>query len=168
MSDILVLASSNNKNLELANTFKDKINEQNVSVELIDLTTIDLPLYTPARHKEGAPDIIHDYIKKLDQAKGLVITAPEYNGGIPPVLTNFIAWISTSGDKDWRKCFNGKHVAIGSFSGSGGLHLLTELRMQLSYLGMNVIGRHIQAHFKKPVNEESVEGIVSQLIKHSL
>lgn len=167
MSDIIILAASNNKNLELANTFKSTCEAKNAKSEVIDLTSVDLPLYTPAKQKEGIPDTIHTYIEKLDNAKALVIAAPEYNGGIPPVLTNFIAWISVSGDKDWRRCFNGKHAAIGSFSGSGGLHLLSELRLQLSYLGVNVIGRQIQAHYNKPVNQDSVDSIVDQLIKFS-
>lgn len=165
MSEVIIIAGSNNKNLELAKAFEAQLNNESVKSEIIDLTTLDLPLYTPQEHQKGAPKQIHEYIDKLDNAKGVIVCAPEYNGGVPPVVTNFIAWISTSGDKDWRRCFNGKPAIVSSFSGGGGIHLLSALRQQLAYIGMNVLGRQIQCNGAKPINEDSIIATVTMLKK---
>ena len=58
-------------------------------------------------------------MKKFIKASGFIICAPEYNGSIPPVLTNIIAWLSVMGD-DWRLVFNGKIGLLATHSGGGG------------------------------------------------
>jgi len=92
------------------------------------------------------------------------ICAPEYNGSIPPILTNFIAWLSISGD-DFRKLFNGQPIAITTFSGGPGIELLTSLRIQLSHLGSQVLGRHLSSNFSKPADEKTIADIVNRLIQ---
>ena len=47
-----------------------------------------------------------------NKAESFVFVSPEYNGGVPPALTNIIAWVSRLGGKDWRKSFNGKAAAL--------------------------------------------------------
>lgn len=165
MEKIVVLAASNNNNLKLAKEVEAELKTQGAQAELVDLTSIDLPVYTPRLEENGAPKEILKYVTMLTEAEGLAVVAPEYNGGIPPVLTNFIAWISRSGNEDWRQCFNGKKAIIGTHSGSGGLHLLMGLRMQLSYIGVNVIGRQLHTHYKKELNKESLSSVVAQLLK---
>ena len=86
---------------------------------------------------------------------------------MPPVFTNFLAWVSRS-SKEWRDCFNSKTAALGSFSGAGGQHALMAMRLQLSYIGMNVIGRQIIAHSARPAEDQSIQTICKQLMEHSL
>lgn len=165
MKKIVVLAASNNNNLNLAKEIEAEVKTQGAQPEVVDLTSIELPVYTPRLEEQGAPQEILKYVDLLADADGMAIVAPEYNGGIPPVLTNFIAWISRSGNEDWRQCFNGKKAIIGTHSGSGGLHLLMGLRMQLSYIGVDVIGRQLHTHYKKELNKESLTSVVGQLLK---
>ena len=94
----------------------------------------------------------------------MVVVAPEYNGGVPPVLISFIAWLSV-GEKDCRACFNEKPGLMATHSGSGGAHLFAALRIQLSYIGMNVLGRTIHTHYQKELKPETLSNTVSQLIK---
>lgn len=164
MSDICIISATNNKNLELAKMFAAELEKNSQNYEIIQLAELKLPLYTPQAQAESIPPEIFRQIEKLDNAKALIWCAPEYNGGIPPVVTNFIAWISTCGDKDWRKCFNNKPAVIATFSGGGGMHLLNTLRLQLAYVGMNVLGRQIQANGKKPADPKSIKAIVEQLL----
>lgn len=165
MSDIIIISGSNNKNLELSNSFKESFSENNIESMVIDLISLDLPLYTPVEEVKGIPAKIFEYIKLFDSAKGFVFVTPEYNGGIPPVVTNLIAWISRNGDSDWRKSFNGKPAAIASFSGSGGFQALISLRTQLSYIGLNVIGRQVRGTFKEALNPNDISAVSSLLIK---
>jgi len=58
----------------------------------IDLGTYDLPLY----HGDlTTPPAVKNLIRRLKTFDGVVVTMPEYNGGLPPVLKNMIDWTST-------------------------------------------------------------------------
>ena len=138
--DLIIISASCGKNLELSEKFLEKSNELKINSEILDLTTLDIPLFNPRFHtKENIPVEIERMKKKLLEAEKWVICAPEYNGSIPPILTNFIAWLSISGD-DFRNLFNGQPIAIATFSGGIGLELLTSLRIQLVHLGSQVLG----------------------------
>ena len=57
--------------------------------------------------KEENFDTINKLTNAFIESSGLIICAPEYNGSIPPIITNMIAWISVSTD-NWRDGFNKK------------------------------------------------------------
>ena len=95
-------------------------------------------------------------------AQKWIICAPEYNGSIPPILSNLIAWLSVSGD-DFRDLFNGQPIAIATFSGGVGLELLTSLRIQLVHLGSQVLGRQLLSSFSKPIDIKTIEDIILRL-----
>ena len=144
-TDLLVIAASNGENLKLAQRFAEKARELNQTVVLLDLTTIDLPLFTPRTQSQSAPDAVHPLQQQLMGARRWVICAPEYNGSIPPCLTNAIAWLSVQGD-DFRHLFNGRPVAMATVSGGGGMELLVSLRIQLTHLGAQVGELNAQGH----------------------
>ena len=79
-------------------------------------------------------------------------------------MSNFIAWLSISGD-DFRNLFNGQPIAIATFSGGIGLELLTSLRIQLVHLGSQVLGRHLLSSYSKPVDSKTIEDIIQRLIQ---
>ena len=97
----------------------------------------------------------------MQSVDAMIWVAPEYNGGLPPVWSNFLAWISKSGD-DFRLAFNGKKAAIMSFSGSGS-NVLPFMRLQLAYLGMTIVGRQLLANYEKPAKSESIDAILDVL-----
>ena len=110
--DLIIISASCGKNLELSEKFFEKSNELKISSEILDLTTLDIPLFNPRIHnKDNIPGEIQKIKKKLFAIERWVICAPEYNGSIPPILSNFIAWLSISGD-DFRNLFNGQPIAI--------------------------------------------------------
>lgn len=164
MSKILIVVASVNKNMELAQTLASEVESQGAAPEIVDLVELGLPLFTSIREgEEGVPKTAGELSARMASARGLIFVAPEYNGGIPPVLTNAFAWISRSGD-DWRAGFNGKLAAIATHAGGGGLHVLAAMRVQLSYLGVTVLGRQLQTNFNKPLNPESATAVVKQLL----
>ena len=100
--DLIIITASCGKNLELSEKFLQKSNELGISSEILDLTTLDVPLFNPRIHsKDNIPVEIEEIKKKLFATDKWVVCAPEYNGSIPPILSNFIAWLSISGD-DFR------------------------------------------------------------------
>ena len=55
-------------------------------------------------------------------------------------------------------------AVVATHSGGGGSHVLMHMRMQLSFIGMNVVGREILTNYNKPVNSESLTAVVDQLL----
>ena len=49
-SNLIIISASNGKNLELSNDFHKKSQELNISSEILDLTTLDIPLYLSLIH----------------------------------------------------------------------------------------------------------------------
>ncbi len=164
-SDLLVITASNGENLQLAKRFITTGQALGLKTKLLDLTTLDLPLYNPRTHAEmGVPALAKSLSQNIGSINHWVICAPEYNGSIPPVLTNAIAWLSVQGD-DFRQLFNGRPIAMASFSGGGCMELLISLRIQLTHLGAQVVGRHLASNKNNPAKDESIEDILKRLIQ---
>lgn len=165
MSDIIIFSGSNGKNLELSTLFYEKFNHEHCSSTVIDVVELDIPLYTPLEETRGIPKPIYDIYQRCNDAKGFVFVIPEYNGNVPPAIINVIAWLSRCGGNDWRKCFNAKPAALATFSGGSGFQALISLRNQLSYIGLNVIGRQVRATYKDPLNREDLDAVSELLLK---
>lgn len=163
MSEILILLSSTGKNAELGSELARRVESMGGAARIESLVELELPLYSSKTESAGIPAEAAALATRLSAARALIVLAPEYNGGLPPVLTNAIAWISRSGG-DWRAAFNGKLCAIGTVSGGNGLHALAALRQQLSYLGVTVLGRQLCVTREKPLNPDSAEAVVKQLL----
>ncbi len=163
--NLLIITASNGENLKLAKRFVSLGKELNVNPSLIDLTTLDLPLFSPQKHSQlGIPAEIQSLQDQMVSNPHWVICAPEYNGSIPPVLTNAIAWLSVQ-ENNFRHLFNGRPIAIASFSGGGCIELLISLRIQLTHLGAQVVGRHLASNHKNPAKDESIKDILERLIQ---
>ena len=167
MSKIGILVASSNHNNTLALKLKDIAQEKNCNVEFINLVDLNLPLYHTNEEKEnGIPSIAIDIVKKLLDIQAFIIVAPEYNGGMPSVLNNSMAWFSRA-TKNWRDLFNEKVVALATHSGGQGEKCLQSMRIMFQHLGSNVLSREILTNYEKPLNKETANNIVAQLIKLS-
>ncbi len=162
---LLIITASNGENLKLGQRFESLGKELNISPELIDLTSLDLALFSPQQFsKSGIPSEIKSLHDQMLSNPYWVICSPEYNGSIPPVLTNAIAWLSVQ-ENNFRSLFNGRPIAIASFSGGGCMELLITLRIQLTHLGAQVVGRHLASNKNNPAKDESIKDILQRLIQ---
>ena len=160
---ICIVAGSNGKNLTLAKMFQEHLEGQGHRVSLIDVVSAHLPLYTAAQEgKINGADVIAPFRDALS-AHYFIFCAPEYNGGPPPALVNFIAWASRSA-KDWRTHFNTKRTAIATHSGGDGGQALAMMRLQLSYIGMTVLGRQVNVSDRKAIDPATLADVCSQLL----
>ncbi len=164
-SDVLVITASNGENLKLAERFMHLGDDLGVKSELLDLTNWSLPLYNPRTHaSSGVPPLVTKLNQQMCSIPRWVICAPEYNGSIPPVFTSALAWLSVQGD-DFRNLFNGRPIAMASFSGGGGMELLVSLRIQLAHLGAQVVGRQIMSNGNKPAKDDSIKDLILRLMQ---
>ena len=162
MADVLVLAASNGENLKLAERFAATARSQGCIAEVLDLTAVDLPLFTPRAQEQGTPAALAALQQTLTETPRWVICAPEYNGSIPPVLTSAIAWLSVQGS-DFRALFNGRPVVIATHSGGGGTTVMTALRLQLAHLGAHVVGRQLVSNKNQPAQDDSIADLLARL-----
>lgn len=167
MSKIGILVASSNNNLKLGKKLQELAKEQGVESEIIDLVSLNLPLYNVLEEeKNGIPPAAKELAQKIIEFKSFIIIAPEYNGVMPPVLNNAISWISRA-TEDWRDAFNEKFVGLATHSGGGGTKVLQAMRLQFGHMGANILSREILTSYDKPLNEESANSMISQLAKLS-
>ena len=166
--DLLVLSASNGENLALSERFAAAARARGMGAEVLDLTTLYLPLFNPRTHAEaGLPAAVAPLSETLGAAPRWVICAPEYNGSLPPVLTSAIAWLSVQGE-GFRTLFNGRPIAIATHSGGPGEKVLAVLRIQLAHLGAHVVGRQLSCNRQNPAKDSSIDDIVHRLQRMDL
>jgi NAD(P)H-dependent FMN reductase len=161
-TDVLVIAGSNGENLNLAERFAAAARDLDQRAEVLDLTAVDLPLFTPRAMAAGTPAGLAALEARLSAAPRWVICAPEYNGSIPPVLTSAIAWLSVQSG-DFRALFNGRPIAIATRSGGGGHTVMAALRLQLAHLGAHVVGRQLVSNSTHPAKDDSITDLLQRL-----
>ena len=167
MSKIGILVASANNNVNLANKLQELATQNGVESELIKLVDLDLPLYsTVEEERNGIPDTAKELAQKILSLNAFIVVAPEYNGVMPPVLNNAMAWTSRS-TKDWRDAFNEKVVGLATHSGGGGQKGLQAMRIQFQHLGANILAREILTSYDKPLNEDTAKNMIQQLAKLS-
>jgi len=167
MSKIGILVASAGNNRKLGDKLQELASEQNVETEVINLVDLDLPLYsTVEEERSGIPDTAKDLAEQILALKAFIIVAPEYNGVMPPVLNNAMAWTSRSTDS-WRDAFNEKIVGLATHSGGGGAKGLQAMRIMYQHLGANILARELLTTYEKPLSEKSAKVMIDQLVKLS-
>ncbi|MEA1881037.1 MAG: NAD(P)H-dependent oxidoreductase [Candidatus Marinimicrobia bacterium] len=161
MGKILIITAMNDKNLSLAKDLQSLLSGMEQQADIISLEDLHLPLFS--NETKINEDLVAGLIEEVNSASGFIFCAPEYNGGVPPVLSNAIIWISFQ-TKNWRDAFNGKFALIATHSSSSGQRFLTAFRSQLEYMGTNVLARTISVTKEKPLKEDSVKRILQGLI----
>jgi|TARA_B110000438_G_C15412969_1_gene478441 chromate reductase len=153
---ILIVSATKSKNYTLGEEISGLLKADH---EMISLEDYPLPLFVPGGEKADEA-IISELVSKFENVDGFIFCAPEYNAGIPPILTNAITWISVS-TKNWRDVFDNKKALIASHSGSGANAFLSSFQAQLEYMGCTVYHRKISVHRNAEFNPESVDRILS-------
>ncbi|AFM41849.1 putative flavoprotein [Desulfosporosinus acidiphilus SJ4] len=81
-----------------------------VTLEILDLSSI--PFFNEDIESEGVPQVVADFKRRLAEADAILISTPEYNYSIPPVLKNALDWASRGTELP----LSGKPLAIMSAS----------------------------------------------------
>ena len=166
MTKVLIISSTKNTNLDLSSEIKKHIGAQSkIQTDVISLEDFHLPLYTPTLEKKFKnenlfPEEISKIKDLICSASALVWCSPEYNGGISPIVTNAIAWISRA-TENWKDGFKDKHSLICSSSGGNGKNFVKGFSIQLGYLGSIVFDRYIIKTNAKDIDKEEFSSIIN-------
>ncbi|EQC49156.1 flavin reductase [Bacteriovorax sp. BSW11_IV] len=166
MAKVVILSATSGNNFKLANALCEEVVKHGGLCEVVNLEELDLPLYSPKSEANGVPDKAKELTAKIAESHSMIWVAPEYNGSIPPVMNNAIAWVSRA-TEDWRDGFNGKFAVVATHSGGGGDKVCAAMKQTLEHLGTVVLPRTIVTTYKKELNPKSADAIVTQLLKHS-
>lgn len=131
-------------NRKLVRIAAEGAGEAGADVEVLELADYSMPLMNEDLEAEkGMPPGAAGFKRKLLESRGFIISAPEYNGSISPLLKNVLDWASRSSKADEKplSAYTGKAAVLMSASpGSlGGMRGLVPLRMLLGNLGVMVI-----------------------------
>ncbi len=97
----------------------------------------ELPLFDQDVEDQGDPEAVLALKQAIDQADGLLLACPEYNGGVTGVLKNAIDWASRPGKGRTTSVLAGKIVCIiGASPGPmGTVRAQDQLRLHLRRAG---------------------------------
>jgi NAD(P)H-dependent FMN reductase len=146
MPKILAFSGSirhNALNRKLIQSAVDATRAAGGDVTLIDLADYPLPLYNgDLEDRDGLPDNALRLKALFKTHDALLISSPEYNSSIPPLLKNTLDWVS----REWQGesglvPYQNKVAAIMSASPGalGGMRMLPHLRQILNTLGVLVL-----------------------------
>lgn len=143
---ILAFAGSARKssfNKSLINEAARIAERQGAFVTIADLADFPAAVYNgDEEEKNGVPETMQKFKMLLSSHDAFLISTPDYNGGITPLLLNVFSWSSRpEGDEEAKSVFAGKHVAMMAASpgGLGGIRAISRLRETLADLDCMVI-----------------------------
>ena len=86
-------SSRNSINKQLASYTASLMEE--TQVEVLDINDFEIPLYSEDREKEiGQPEKAKNFIRKIKDADGIVISFAEHNGSFTAAYKNLFDWAS--------------------------------------------------------------------------
>ena len=147
-------------------------------LEVLEFGDFLFPLYDgDFEAKSGIPDAVKKLGAKISESDALIISTPEYNGGIAGTWKNCIDWVSRISPMPWP----GKHLLLlGASPGAlGAVRGLWHTRVPLEAIGVFVfpemfgLPQSAQAFdesgkLKEATTEERLKKLVLKFQKHAL
>jgi chromate reductase len=137
MSKIILIAMSlrkesfNKKNILNA---KRILERKGVEVELLSFNDYPMPVYNADDEEQmGLPEAVKNLGAKFRDARAIIFSTPEYNGGIPGPFKNALDYVSRLKPNPWSQ----KHILLlgASPGGFGALRSLWHCRNPLEAEG---------------------------------
>lgn len=130
-------------NKRLVNVAARGAEQAGAEVTVIDLKDFPLPLFDEDLEREhGMPENATKLKTLFIEHDGFLISSPEYNSSISPLLKNTIDWVSRrEGDEPPLVAYKDKAASLMAASpgGLGGLRGLVHLRAILGNIGVLVL-----------------------------
>lgn len=134
---------SESLNKKLVRVAAEGAREAGAEVTLLDLRDYPLPLYDgDLEEREGLPENVRRLKALFLEHRGLLISCPEYNSSITPLLKNTIDWVSRPEPGEGPlACFQDKVASLMSASPGalGGLRGLVHVRAILGNIRVLVL-----------------------------
>ncbi len=125
------------ENRKLALHIGRKLRDAGVDVTDLDLSDFDMPIFNEDFEPDNVPKAAGELAELWRRADIIFIATPEYNGGLPPLLVNVLAWLSRQKPSPFRHAVFG----IGGVSSGkyGTIWALSHLHDSLGKIGGLVV-----------------------------
>ena len=146
---ILAFAASNHPqsiNQQLALSVAKLLPQAQISS--LELDDFDLPIYSERREDElGTPPQVQDFLQRISEADGLIISFAEHNGTFTAAFKNLYDWAS----RTQRRIFQFKPALfLAAAPGAGGAKSVLKAAVESApYMGASLAGAVSVAHFDK-------------------
>jgi len=140
MTTVLTLSGSIRKgsqNRKLQQHVGRQLAAAGAAVTEIDLGDFEMPIFNEDLEAEHVPEAAGRLAELWRSHDAVFIATPEYNGGLPPLLVNVMAWLSRQKPNPFRHPV----IGIGGVSSGkyGTIWALSHLRDSLSKVGGLVV-----------------------------
>jgi len=124
-------------NKTLQDIMDTRLAEAGVTVNSISLADFEMPIFNQDLEAEHTPEAAGRLAELFRTHDIVFIATPEYNGGLPPLIVNTIAWLSRQKPSPFRHAVFG----IGGVSSGkyGTIWAQSHLRDSLSKIGALVV-----------------------------
>lgn len=124
-------------NKMLQDTVDARLAAAGVAVNSISLRDFEMPIFNEDLEPDNVPEAAMRLAELFRSHDIVFIATPEYNGGLPPLLVNTIAWLSRQRPSPFRHAVFG----IGGVSSGkyGTIWAQSHLRDSLSKIGALVV-----------------------------
>ena len=109
-------------------------NSPDITQDAADFREFEMPVYDgDLEESSGIPNGAKELIRRIRSADAIVLSTPEYNGGIPGALKNAIDWVS----RDDENPLQGKPLLLigASPGGLGAVRSLWHTRVPFEVMG---------------------------------
>jgi chromate reductase len=133
-------------NQKLVQIAADGARKAGAEVTLISLGDYELPLFNEDLEKAGEPANAQKLKLIFEEHDGLLLSCPEYNSSITPLLKNAIDWVSRPSEgKPPLFAYTGKVAGLMAASPGalGGLRGLVHVRAILGNIGVTVVPKQM-------------------------
>jgi chromate reductase len=114
-----------------------KLREAGVAVTDLSLADFDMPIFNEDLEAGHTPESAKRLAELFRSHDIVFLATPEYNGGVPPLVVNTIAWLSRQKPSPFRHAVFG--IAGVSSGKYGTIWSLSHLRDTLSKIGALVV-----------------------------
>ncbi|MGJ5178044.1 NADPH-dependent FMN reductase [Bradyrhizobium oligotrophicum] len=172
-------AGSHNARLAAAAAYQ--FVQAGADITRISLADFPLPIYdADLEAASGVPREAINLKRMIGAHDGVLLVTPEYNGSVPPLLSNAIAWLSRVDEPPEGRgaVFRSRPFALAAASENrfGGARALAALRSMLSACNATVIPTQLALAFadkayndldrlKQPADITALDALVRQLIE---
>ncbi len=163
MKKVITIGASNSKksiNRKLVDYTGNLL--ENVKIESIDLSEINIPLYgIDLENESGIPESIHEIHQTIKNADGIIISLAEHNGNYTVAFKNLFDWLSRIEKGVWQN----KPMVLLSTSpgGRGGKSVMEFALASFPRFSAQIIGSLSVPLFNENFSTELKEPFLSEL-----
>lgn len=145
MHHIVIISSSvrtDRKSHRIALFLEQFISENKIATtEVLDLKTYQFPIFDERLKfmHDPAPKVL-EFAERINEADGVIVVTPEYNGGYPASLKNIIDLLV----EEWKR----KPVALATVS--GGMFAGSQVGSSLPFIFLKIGATVVPAAFRVP------------------